>query len=220
MTGKRVGYVRVSSIDQNTDRQLDGVVLDRTFTDHASGKDTKRPELQAALSYLREGDVLIIHSMDRLARSLSDLLQIVDGLTKRGVVVEFMKEHLTFTGDDTPMSKFMLAIIGAMSEFERSLIRERQREGIIIAREKKLFKGSSQLFSDAQIRDMIDRVERGETITKVINDVGQYNVKRRNGNLVTEISRMGFIVMRRRYIKKHPEIISVYPRLEPQQTAA
>src|ERR1039458_6986099 len=99
---KRIGYIRVSSVDQNTVRQLDGVELDKVFTDKASGKDTNRPQLKAALDYVRDGDVLVVHSMDRLARSLADLLQLVEMLNKRGVVVEFVKEGLVFTGDDSP----------------------------------------------------------------------------------------------------------------------
>src|SRR5665811_1826697 len=90
--GKKVGYIRVSTVDQNTGRQLDGTDLDKTFTDKASGKDAKRPQLQAALDYLRDGDVLIVHSMDRLARNISDLLNTVQTLNDRGVVVEFVKE--------------------------------------------------------------------------------------------------------------------------------
>src|ERR1700721_843936 len=132
--GKRIGYIRVSSVDQNTERQLDGVQLDKTFTDKASGKDTKRPQLQAALDYLRDGDVLVVHSMDRLARNLDDLRKIVLGLTERGVVVEFVKEHLTFTREDNAMSKLLLSVMGAFAEFERSLISERQREGIALAK--------------------------------------------------------------------------------------
>src|ERR1035441_8039510 len=98
--GKRIGYIRVSSIDQNTIRQLDGVELDKVFTDKASGKDTNRPQLMAALDYLRDGDVFLVHSMDRLARSLSDLLQLVETLNNRGVVVEFAKEGLYLPGDE------------------------------------------------------------------------------------------------------------------------
>src|SRR6266851_1064633 len=90
--GQMVGYVRVSSVDQNEGRQLDGVQLDKTFTDKASGKDTKRPKLEAALEFLREGDTLVVHSMDRLARNLDDLRGIVLKLTKRGVKVQFIKE--------------------------------------------------------------------------------------------------------------------------------
>src|SRR5690242_2067601 len=87
--GHRIGYVRVSTLDQNTERQLDGIELDRTFSDKASGKDVHRPQLQAALQYAREGDTLVIHSMDRLARNAEDLLRIVRELTGRGVTVEF-----------------------------------------------------------------------------------------------------------------------------------
>src|SRR5271167_1807931 len=92
--GKRVGYIRVSSVDQNTERQLEGVELDKTFTDKASGKDVNRPQLQAALEYLRDGDVLVIHSMDRLARNLRDLQNLVAELNARNIAVAFVKEHL------------------------------------------------------------------------------------------------------------------------------
>src|ERR1700733_7450319 len=107
--GKRVGYVRVSSVDQNELRQLDGIDLDRRFIDKASGKDTKRPQLQAALEYLRDGDVLIVHSMDRLARNMRDLQNLVAELNARHIAVEFVKENLAFTGEDSPMSKLMLS---------------------------------------------------------------------------------------------------------------
>lgn len=113
--GKRVGYVRVSSLDQNEGRQLDGIQVDKIFTDKASGKDVKRAQLNAALDYLREGDVLIVHSMDRLARNLDDLRKIVLTLTARGVVVEFVKEQLAFTGDDCAMSQLLLSVMGAFS---------------------------------------------------------------------------------------------------------
>src|ERR1700746_2456598 len=132
--GKRVGYVRVSSIDQNTVRQLDGVQLDKVFTDRASGKDVNRPQLKAALDYLRDGDVLVIHSMDRLARNLDDLRKIVTDLTGRGVQVHFIKEGLLFTGEDSAMSKLLLSVMGAFAEFERALLKERQREGIAVAK--------------------------------------------------------------------------------------
>ncbi len=135
--GQRVGYVRVSSVDQNTARQLDGVDLDRVFTDHASGGTTNRPALAEALSFVREGDCLVVHSMDRLARNLDDLRRIVRELTERGVSVEFVKEGQTFTGDaSSPMANLMLSMLGAFAEFERALIRERQREGIAIAKQE------------------------------------------------------------------------------------
>src|SRR5947209_17356597 len=128
--GQRVGYVRVSTVQQNTARQLDGIEVDRLFDEKASAKSTARPVLQDVLRYLREGDTLIVHSMDRLARNLLDLRQIVEGLTARGVMVQFVKESLTFTADAAPMAKLLLNMMGAFAEFEREIILERQREGI------------------------------------------------------------------------------------------
>ncbi len=114
--GQRVGYMRVSTLDQNEQRQLVGVDLDRTFLDKASSKDTKRPQLEAMLASVREGDTVICHSMDRLARNLDDLRKIVLGLTGRGIQVQFVKESLTFTGADSPMANLLLSVMGAFSE--------------------------------------------------------------------------------------------------------
>ncbi len=125
MQGQRIGYVRVSSFDQNPERQLEGVQVARVFTDKASGKDTQRPELERLLAFVREGDTVVVHSMDRLARNLDDLRRIVQGLTQRGVRMEFVKEGLKFTGEDSPMANLMLSVMGAFAEFERALIRER-----------------------------------------------------------------------------------------------
>lgn len=141
--GQRVGYKRVSTVDQATDRQLDGLALDRVFTDHASGKDVQRPELTAALAYVRDGDVLVVHSMDRLARNLDDLRRLVREMTARGVRIEFVKEGLTFSGEASPMATLMLSVMGAFAEFERTLIRERQREGIALAKAKGKYRGRS-----------------------------------------------------------------------------
>ena len=109
MNVQRVGYKRVSSLDQNPDRQLENLEFDRVFTDKASGKNTGRPQLTEMLAYVREGDTIVVHSMDRLARNLLDLRTMVQELTERGVRVEFLKEALTFTGDDTPMSRLLLS---------------------------------------------------------------------------------------------------------------
>ena len=136
MHGQRIGYVRVSSFDQNPERQLEQVPVDKLFTDKASGKDTRRPELERLLAFVREGDTVVVHSMDRLARNLDDLRRLVQSLTHRGVRIEFVKEHLTFTGEDSPMANLMLSVMGAFAEFERALIRERQREGIALAKQR------------------------------------------------------------------------------------
>jgi Resolvase, N terminal domain len=122
----RVGYVRVSSVDQNTVRQLDGIAVERIFTDKASGKDTIRPKLDEMLAFVHDGDTVIVHSMDRLARNLDDLRRILRTLTGKGVQVEFVKENLTFTGEDSPLATLLLSVMGAFAEFERALILERR----------------------------------------------------------------------------------------------
>jgi DNA invertase Pin-like site-specific DNA recombinase len=114
MTGQRIGYVRVSTLDQNPERQLEGVPVDRVFTDKASAKDVERPQLQEMLNFVREGDTIVVHSMDRLARNLEDLRQIVQTQTRRGVRVEFVKEGLTFSGEESPMAHLMLSVMGRL----------------------------------------------------------------------------------------------------------
>ena len=171
MKGKLIGYIRVSSTDQNTERQLDGVALDKTFTDHASGKDTKRPQLTAALDYLRDGDTLIVHSMDRLARNVDDLRRIVKTLTAQAIAVQFVKENLTFTGDDSPMNNLLLTLLGAVAEFERSMIHERQREGIAIAKAKGVYKGRKPQLSPEQVAELMLRIEQGIPKAKVARDL-------------------------------------------------
>ncbi|MFP5236108.1 MAG: recombinase family protein [Acidobacteriota bacterium] len=170
--GKRIGYVRVSSVDQNTARQLDGVSLDKTFTDKASGKDTNRPQLKAALDYLRDGDVLVVHSMDRLARNITDLLQTVESLNARGVVVEFVKEGLTFTGDDSAMSKLMLTIMGGVAEFERAMIRERQLEGIAKAKQAGKYRGRPSTMTVAQMQTIRERSAAGAKKAALAREFG------------------------------------------------
>jgi DNA invertase Pin-like site-specific DNA recombinase len=168
--GQTVGYIRVSSVDQNEARQLDGMNLDKVFTDKASGKDTKRPQLAAALEFLREGDTLAVHSMDRLARNLDDLRRIVLGLTKRGVKVQFVKESLTFTGEDSAMSNLLLSVMGAFAEFERSLIKERQREGIAIAKKLKVYKGRKPSLNAEEAKSLLTRIAAGEPKAKLARE--------------------------------------------------
>jgi len=171
--GKRVGYKRVSTVDQTTVRQLDGVTLDKVFEDKLSGKDTRRPALQAAIDYVREGDVLVVHSLDRLARNLSDLLKLVEELNGRGVIVEFVKEGLMFgVGDTTPMAKLQLQMLGAFAEFERSLIRERQREGIAIAKAAGVYKGRARKFDAATAEAIRGRVNAGENLSAIAREFG------------------------------------------------
>jgi DNA invertase Pin-like site-specific DNA recombinase len=119
--------IQVSSIDQNADRQLEHLHADKLFTDMASGKDTDRPQLQALLAYAREGDTIVVHSMDRLARNVDDLRRLVDEQPKRGIRVEFVTEKLTFTGEQSPMANLMLSILRSIAQFERDLIRGYRR---------------------------------------------------------------------------------------------
>ncbi len=170
--GKRVGYIRVSTIDQNEVRQLEGFDLDKRFTDKASGKDTKRPQLQAALDYLRDGDVLLVHSMDRLARNLDDLRKIVLGLTDRGVSVEFVKEKLSFTTEESAISKLLLSLMGAFAEFERSLIKERQREGIALAKKAGVYKGRKPALTRERARELARRARTGEKRSALAREFG------------------------------------------------
>lgn len=172
MQGQRIGYVRVSSFDQNPERQLEDVPLDKVFADKASGKDTQRPELAALLSFAREGDAVVVHSMDRLARNLDDLRRLVQGLTRRGVRIEFVKEHLTFTGEDSPMANLMLSVMGAFAEFERALLRERQREGIALAKKRGAYRGRRRALSPEQTTKLRQRVAAGEKKATLARELG------------------------------------------------
>ncbi len=172
LQGQRIGYIRVSSFDQNPDRQLEQIEVGKVFTDKASGKDTQRPELERLLAFVREGDTVVVHSMDRLARNLDDLRRIVQGLTQRGVRMEFVKEGLAFTGDDSPMANLMLSVMGAFAEFERALIRERQREGIVLAKQRGAYRGRKKSLNSEQIAKLKQRVAAGDQKTLVARDFG------------------------------------------------
>lgn len=168
----RVGYVRVSSHDQSTVRQLDGVAVERTWTDHASGRDVARPELERLLAFVRDGDTVVVHSMDRLARNLDDLRSLVRGLTAQGVRVEFVKEGLTFTGDDSPMATLLLSVMGAFAEFERALIHERQREGIAAAKKRGAYTGRKPALDDEQARQLRQRAAAGASKAALATEFG------------------------------------------------
>jgi DNA invertase Pin-like site-specific DNA recombinase len=171
--GHDVGYIRVSSFSQNTDRQLDGISLEKTFEEKASAKDAKRPVLQDCIGYLRSGDCLHVHSIDRLARNLMDLQKIVNTLNDKGVSVTFHKENLTFTGsNDNPMNKLMLQMMGAFAEFERALIKERQREGIAQAKKAGKQIGRKRALSDDQVAEIEKRVDAGEAKSKLAMEYG------------------------------------------------
>ncbi len=172
MTGQRVGYRRVSTLDQNTARQLDGVALDRVFEDKVSGKDTNRPGLQELLKHIREGDTVVCHSFCRLGRNLFDLQSLIKQMTSKGVRVEFVKENLIFTGDDSPMANLLLALLGGVAEFERNLIRERQREGIALARKNGRYKGRKKALNSEQVIMLRARISEGIKKAAVAREFG------------------------------------------------
>jgi len=170
--GQRIGYIRISSEDQNPDRQLEGQTLDRVFLDKASGKDAQRPALQAMRNYIREGDTVVVHSMDRLARNVEDLLGLVNEFTSDGIVVEFVKDNLRFTGRDSPMSQLMLTVLGAVAQFERDLIRERQREGIALAKQRGVYRGRNRKLSAEQVPELVRRAVAGESKAALAREYG------------------------------------------------
>jgi DNA invertase Pin-like site-specific DNA recombinase len=170
--GQKIGYVRVSTVEQNASRQLEGQTLDRVFEDKVSGKNTDRPQLKAMLEFVREGDTILVHSMDRLARNLDDLRHLVKDLTLKGVKIKFLKENLTFTGDDSPMANLLLSVMGAVAEFERALIRERQMEGIALAKKKGKFKGRKPKLSEQDIEAIRLRAKAGEKKAEIAREYG------------------------------------------------
>ena len=150
-----VGYKRVSTIDQNLERQDLGKV-DKVFEEKLSGKSASdRPGLQALLGYVREGDQVVVYSIDRLARDLRDLQDIITQLNAKGVSITFLTERLNFSaGVDDAFAKLQLHMMGAFAQFERSIIRKRQAEGIAIAKTKGVYKGRKQSVDREKVQSM------------------------------------------------------------------
>lgn len=168
---KQLGYKRVSSTDQNEDRQLDGITLDKIYTDKMTGSIRERPQLDALIDYARDGDVIHVHSIDRLARDLRHLQEIVQALVSNGVTVKFHSECLTFNGEDNAMNTLLLHVMGAFAQFERTLIRSRQREGQALAKAKGKHIGRPKL--DYTKKDKaIDLLDQGHTITHIAKAIG------------------------------------------------
>jgi DNA invertase Pin-like site-specific DNA recombinase len=175
ITGQKIGYARVSSKDQNLDRQTAALKKEkvfRIFTDTVSGSSTQRPGLDGALNYVRAGDQLIVVSMDRLARSLIDLHRLVGELTERGVSVKFLKEGQVYSQDSTPVAKLMLGLLGSVAEFERSIIRERQAEGIAKAKARGVYKGRAKVLNEEQIMQAREWVREGIPKAEVARRLG------------------------------------------------
>lgn len=172
-----VGYKRVSTIEQNTDRQLSSIDVERMFIDKVSGKDIKnRPALLELLDFVREGDSVFFHSFDRASRSLKDLLEIIERLTSKGVVVNFVKENLAFNGvDDSPMAKLQLHIMASVYAFEREIINDRIREGVHLAKQAGKYKGRKPTLSNEEKESLLAKHKEGVKICQLSRD---YNISR------------------------------------------
>ena len=160
-------YIRVSTTDQNTERQLLDIPCDRAYIEKISGKNTDRPELQAMLLNIRSGDILNIHEMSRLARNTRDLLNLVEEITAKGATIIFHKENLTFKGDgkQDPYQKMIMTMLGAVAELERNLILERQREGIALAKLHGKYKGGQPKLTAQQVEEIKALVNNRTPIT-------------------------------------------------------
>lgn len=170
----KIGYVRVSTVEQNTARQLVGITLDRVFEEKVSAKNIgNRPVLTEMLGFIRDGDDLYVHSMDRLARNLKDLLTLVTTITDKGVTLHFVKENLTFEAKAkaTPFNKLLLGLLGSVAEFERELILERQREGIAQAKARGAYKGRKPIAPE-KIEKAKELLAQGMTRTEAAKTVG------------------------------------------------
>lgn len=169
-TGKLVGYARVSSADQNLDRQLEVLSrADKIFTEKISGSSRERPELTRMIEYVREGDTVLVKSPDRLARSTTDLLALIEQLRAKDVQIEFIDNPALNT--DTPQGEFMLTVLAATAQLERATIRERQAEGIAIAKKKGTYARAVRL-SPEQIAEARERVEAGVAHARVARELG------------------------------------------------
>src|SRR5690554_3254433 len=168
--GQVVGYARVSAADQNEARQLEAIgEVDRLFSEKVSGKTTDRAQLQEMLAYVREGDTIRVKSPDRLARSTTDLLGMVEQLKAKGVALEFVDNPALNT--DTPQGSFMLTILAAVAKLERATIRERQAEGIAIAKAAGKYERGPKLAA-GQIAEARQRVAAGVPKARVARDLG------------------------------------------------
>jgi DNA invertase Pin-like site-specific DNA recombinase len=167
-----VGYIRVSSATQNSYRQLQGLKLDKEFVDICTGSIKERKNLIACIDYVREGDTLVVDSIDRLARNLRDLKEIIDSLISKGVSVRFVKENLLFTGKDDAIASLTLHMMGAFAEFERTMIRQRQREGIDLAKKAGKHLGRPPMIDNKFRKVVKGKLEVKQSIRSIAKDMG------------------------------------------------
>jgi len=166
---KNIAYIRVSTIVQNTTRQLQDLEFDETFIDKVSGKDNNRPALIEMIKFVREGDIINVHDLSRLGRNIKELRNLIDELISKGVTVKFHKEQLTFNNSSDAMSKLLLNMLGAVYEFEREVMLERQKEGIAIAKLEGKYKGRKATVDKDEISRLL---EAGMSMRKVASKLG------------------------------------------------
>ena len=168
----KIGYIRISTTDQNTARQellMEQLGVDEVYIDRMSGKNTNRPELQKMMEYVRRGDTVIVESISRFARNTRDLLDLVEKLSAKGVEFVSKKEAIDTT---TPIGKFMLTVFGAVAELEREYILQRQREGIAIAKANGIYKGRKPI-QPPELEKIMARWQRREiTAAEAIRQMG------------------------------------------------
>lgn len=177
MKGKSIAYKRVSTVEQTTARQLDGMKFDKVFEDKISGGTKARPALDDMLDFVREGDTITVHSIDRLARNLRHLLELIEEVTSLGVELIFVKENLTFSGENNPIQQLMLQVMGACAEFERAMIRDRQEEGIKVARANGVKFGPKFKLDDPTREEIRVKFESGDYSQGAL--AREYSVARR-----------------------------------------
>jgi DNA invertase Pin-like site-specific DNA recombinase len=178
----KVGYRRVSSLGQNLDRQ-ELIGVEKVFEDKASGKDTNRTALNEMIAFVRNGDQVVVHSIDRLARDLRDLQSIILQLNEKGVGIEFISERLVFSGNnDDAFAKLQLQLMGAFAEFERNIIRKRQTEGIAKAKAKGVYENRKRKkkVSDKRIFELVTEGLNKSEIAEALG-VSRMTVHRRLG---------------------------------------
>ena len=172
MTGQRVGYIRISTDSQHTDRQLVGIPLDKTFTDIATGSNTKREQFQEMMRYLREGDTLFVHELDRIGRNMMEVMETVNILMKRGVIIEFITERLRYTPNPTPIEELMFHISSSYSQFETKVRARRQAEGIAEAKKRGAYKGRKPAYTHDKKIEMKKKIDLGIPKARVAREYG------------------------------------------------
>ncbi|QOJ13991.1 MAG: recombinase family protein [Planctomycetia bacterium] len=170
--GQRLGYVYVGVGDRDAHRQLEGEELDRIFMDIATDRNNRRPQRNALFAHAHAGDTIVAQRMAGLARNADELRRIVLRETARGVHVQFVKERLVFTSEGSPMTDLLLTMLGAVADFERTLLKERHREGVALARQRGIYGGRRRKLSSERVQELRARAASGERKARLAREFG------------------------------------------------